>query len=116
MPQKAPATAWSIVAMTFSSLSRRWKTRLPAKSVSNLIFHPCSCHANGGPVYKMVGVMPLAFLSGTEILFAIVIGLLLFGGQLPELIKDVGKVLFKTKRSLEKMRRESGIEDAIRDI
>jgi Sec-independent protein translocase protein TatA len=64
----------------------------------------------------MVGVMPLAFLSGTEILFAIVIGLLLFGGQLPELIKDVGKVLFKTKRSLEKMRRESGIEDAIRDM
>ena len=64
----------------------------------------------------MGAAMPLAFLSGTEILFAIIVGLLLFGGQLPDLLKDLGKVLFKTKRSLEKMRRESGIEDAIRDI
>ena len=60
--------------------------------------------------------MPVAFLSGTEILLAIIVGLLLFGGQLPEIVKDVGKVLFKTKRSIEKMRRESGIEDAIRDM
>ena len=64
----------------------------------------------------MGAAMPLAFLSGTEILLASIVGLLLFGGQLPELLKDLGKVLFKAKRSLEKMRRESGIEDAIRDI
>jgi Sec-independent protein translocase protein TatA len=61
-------------------------------------------------------VLPLAFISGTEILLAIAIGLLLFGGKLPGVLKDVGRFFFKAKRSLEDLRQESGVDEAIRDI
>lgn len=60
--------------------------------------------------------MPLAFIGGIEIFWILILGLLLFGGQLPDMAKEAGKVFFRAKRSLEDIRRESGIDDAIRDI
>ena len=58
----------------------------------------------------------LAFISTGEILFALFVGLLLFGGKLPEVAKDIGKVFYKLRRSVQEMRQESGIDDALRDI
>ena len=60
--------------------------------------------------------MPLAFIGGIEIFWILIVGLLLFGGQLPDMAKEAGKVFFRAKRSLEEIRKESGIDDAIRDI
>lgn len=60
--------------------------------------------------------MPLAFIGSTEILWIVIVGLLLFGGKLPDIAKDVGRMFFKAKRSLDEIRRESGIDDALRDI
>ena len=64
----------------------------------------------------MSSVLPLAFISGTEVFLALAIGLLLFGGKLPGVLKDVGLFFFKAKRSLEDLRQESGVDEAIRDI
>ena len=63
-----------------------------------------------------MAVMPLAFIGGTEIFWVILLGLMLFGGKLPEVAKEMGKMFFKARRSINEIRRESGIEDAIRDI
>ena len=60
--------------------------------------------------------MPLAFIGTTEIFWILLVGLLLFGGKLPDIAKDVGRMFFKAKRSLDEIRRESGIDDALRDI
>ena len=59
---------------------------------------------------------PLAFIGTPEIVIALVIGLLLFGGQLPAVLRDIGKLVFRARRSLSDLKRESGIEDAIHDF
>ncbi|MAW59824.1 MAG: hypothetical protein CMJ94_03190 [Planctomycetes bacterium] len=60
--------------------------------------------------------MPLAFIGGVELLMVLLVGLLLFGGKLPDIAKDLGRTFFKAKRSLDEIRRESGIDDALRDL
>lgn len=54
--------------------------------------------------------------SGGEILVALLIGLLLFGGRLPEVAKDIGRTFFKLRRSVNDLRRETGIDETIRDL
>jgi Sec-independent protein translocase protein TatA len=61
-------------------------------------------------------IMPLAFIGGTEIIWVVLLGLMLFGGKLPDVARDLGKMFFKAKRTINEIRRDSGIEDAIRDI
>lgn len=58
----------------------------------------------------------LAFIGSTELLLAAVVGLLLFGGQLPEVMREIGKVWFGLRRSLNDLKRESGLDEAMRDI
>ena len=60
--------------------------------------------------------MPLGFIGGTELLGVLIVGLLLFGGRLPDVAKDIGRAFFKAKRSIDEIRRDSGIDDAIRDL
>jgi Sec-independent protein translocase protein TatA len=58
----------------------------------------------------------IAFIGGSEMIIAAVVGLLLFGGRLPEVMRQVGKVWFGFRRSLNDLKRETGLEDALRDI
>ncbi len=58
----------------------------------------------------------IAFIGPSELTIAAVIGLLLFGGQLPEVMRQVGRVWFGFRRSLNDLKRETGLEDALRDI
>jgi len=58
----------------------------------------------------------LAWVSGSEIVVAGLIGLLLFGGKLPEVAKDFGRVLFRLRRAVDDLRRESGIDDTLREL
>lgn len=58
----------------------------------------------------------MAFIGTTELVLAAVVGLLLFGGQLPDVMREIGKVWFGLRRSLNDLKRESGLDDAMRDI
>lgn len=60
--------------------------------------------------------MPIGFIGGTELLGVLIVGLLLFGGRLPNVAKDIGRTFFKAKRSIDEIRRDTGIDDAIRDL
>jgi len=58
----------------------------------------------------------MAFIGTSELMLAAVVGLLLFGGRLPEVMREIGKVWFGLRRSLNDLKRESGLDDAMRDI
>ena len=58
----------------------------------------------------------LAFIGSSELILAAFVGLLLFGGRLPEVMRELGKVWFGFRRSLNDLKRETGFDEAIRDI
>lgn len=60
--------------------------------------------------------MKLAFIGSSELILAAFVGLLLFGGRLPEIMREVGKVWFGFRRSINDLKRETGFDEAIRDI
>jgi len=60
--------------------------------------------------------MTFAFFGSGEILIALVVGLLLFGGRLPEIVKQVAKFFGEAKRTMADIRRETGVDEVIRDI
>lgn len=60
--------------------------------------------------------MPLGFIGGSEFFWVILIALMLFGGRLPEVARDLGQLFFRAKRTLNEVRRESGIDDALNDL
>ena len=58
----------------------------------------------------------LAFIGSTELLVAAVVGVLLFGGRLPEVMRQVGRAWIRFRRALNELKRESGLEDTLREI
>ena len=54
--------------------------------------------------------------SWGELLVAGVVGLLLFGGRLPEVAKDAGRAFFRLRRTMTGLRRETGIDRTLRDL
>lgn len=58
----------------------------------------------------------LAFIGSSELILAAFVGLLLFGGRLPDVMREVGKVWFGFRRSLNDLKRETGFDEAMRDI
>ena len=61
---------------------------------------------------SIIAILP----SWTEMMVAVMVGLVLFGGRLPQVAKDIGRAFFRFRNTMNDSRRESGIEDAIRDI
>jgi len=59
---------------------------------------------------------PLAFIGSTELLVIAIVGLLLFGGDLPKVAADIGRIWIKLRRSVNEFKRESGIDEAMREI
>jgi Sec-independent protein translocase protein TatA len=59
---------------------------------------------------------PLAFIGMMELVVIGVIGLLLFGGDLPKVMADLGRIWVKLRRAVNEFKRESGIDEAVRDI
>ncbi|HEX9793345.1 MAG TPA: twin-arginine translocase TatA/TatE family subunit [Planctomycetota bacterium] len=60
--------------------------------------------------------MVLAWISSGEILLAAVVGLLIFGGRLPEVLKDAGRAFYRIRRSLNDLRRETGLDRTLREL
>jgi Sec-independent protein translocase protein TatA len=60
---------------------------------------------------------PLAFLpSMTEWIFFLVIGLLLFGKKLPQVLKDAGRQVAELKRSLERLKSQLHEDKDFREL
>lgn len=60
--------------------------------------------------------MMKAFFAPSELALAALVGLLLFGGKLPDVMRQVGRTWFRFRRSLNDLKRETGLEEALRDI
>jgi sec-independent protein translocase protein TatA len=60
--------------------------------------------------------MALAFfnMDSMELVIIVVIALLLFGERLPDVAKSVGRGVMEFRKSLQDLRSQSGIDDAIR--
>ena len=58
----------------------------------------------------------LAFISSSELMVAAVVGLLLFGGRLPEVMKQVGRAWVMLRRALNELKRETGLDEALNEI
>ncbi|MGB0951931.1 MAG: Sec-independent protein translocase subunit TatA/TatB [Planctomycetota bacterium] len=58
----------------------------------------------------------IAFIGTSELILAAFVGLLLFGGRLPQVMREAGKVWFGLRRSLNELKRETGFDEAVRDI
>lgn len=59
---------------------------------------------------------PLTTIASTELLMVVVVGLLLFGRKLPDVAKAIGRSFFEFRRGVTDLRRETGIDDALRDM
>lgn len=59
---------------------------------------------------------PLAFISSGELIVVAIVGLLLFGGDLPKLLRDLGQMWVKLRRSVNEFKREAGIDEAVNEI
>jgi Sec-independent protein translocase protein TatA len=57
-----------------------------------------------------------AFFGGSELLVIALVGLLVFGGRLPEVMREIGKVWFGFRRTVNDLKRETGFDEAVRDI
>lgn len=59
---------------------------------------------------------PLAFISSGELVVVVIVGLLVFGGDLPKLLRDLGQMWVKLRRSVNEFKREAGIDEAVSEI
>lgn len=59
---------------------------------------------------------PLAFISSGELIVVAIVGILLFGGDLPKLMRDFGQMWVKLRRSVNEFKREAGIDEAVNEI
>jgi Sec-independent protein translocase protein TatA len=59
---------------------------------------------------------PLAFISSGELVVVVIVGILLFGGDLPKLLRDLGQMWVKLRRSVNEFKREAGIDEAVNEI
>jgi len=57
-----------------------------------------------------------AFIGSGEFLVVALVGLLVFGRQLPQVMREVGKVWYGFRRTLNDLKRETGFDEAMRDI
>lgn len=57
-----------------------------------------------------------AFIGSTELLFIALAGLLLFGRNLPQVLREGGKMWYQFRRTLNDLKRETGFDEAMRDI
>lgn len=64
----------------------------------------------------MPDALPLAFLGTSEIIVIAIVGLLLFGGDLPKLLRDLGQIWVKMRRSVNEFKREAGLDQTVEEI
>ena len=57
-----------------------------------------------------------AFIGGPELLIIAVVGILIFGSKLPNVVRDLGKFWFKLRRNVNDIKREVGLEQTLDEL
>ncbi len=60
--------------------------------------------------------LPLIFPSGQEWLIILIVGVLLFGRRLPEVGKQVGRLIIQLRQGMQKLREEIDLDAELRDV
>ena len=66
----------------------------------------------------MVAAAQLAFIfpSGPEMIVLVVVGIMLFGRQLPQVGQKVGRTVVKLRQGFQKLQAEMDLDNEIRDV
>jgi Sec-independent protein translocase protein TatA len=57
-----------------------------------------------------------AFIGGFELLIVVVVGIMVFGSKLPEVIRQVSKLWFRLRRTMNDIKRETGLEQTLDEL
>jgi Sec-independent protein translocase protein TatA len=57
-----------------------------------------------------------AFIGGFELLIVVVVGIMVFGSKFPEVIRQVSKLWFRLRRTMNDIKRETGIEQTLDEL
>jgi Sec-independent protein translocase protein TatA len=57
-----------------------------------------------------------AFIGGLELLVVAVVGIMVFGSKFPEVIRQVSKLWFRLRRTMNDIKRETGLEQTLDEL
>ena len=57
-----------------------------------------------------------ASIGGLELLIVVVVGVMVFGSRFPEVIRQVGKLWFRLRRTMNDIKRETGLEQSLDEL
>ena len=57
-----------------------------------------------------------AFIGGLELLVVVVVGIMVFGSKFPEVIRQVSKLWFRLRRTMNDIKRETGLEQTLDEL
>lgn len=57
-----------------------------------------------------------AFIGGLELLIVVVVGIMVFGSKFPEAIRQVSKLWFRLRRTMNDIKRETGLEQTLDEL
>ena len=57
-----------------------------------------------------------ASIGGLELLIVVVVGIMVFGSKFPEVIRQVGKLWFRLRRTMNDIKRETGLEQSLDEL
>ncbi|MFT7517548.1 MAG: Sec-independent protein translocase protein TatA [Myxococcota bacterium] len=57
-----------------------------------------------------------AFIGGPELVVIVVVGIMVFGSRFPEIVREVGKMWFKLRRTMNDIKRETGLEQTLDEL
>jgi Sec-independent protein translocase protein TatA len=57
-----------------------------------------------------------AFIGGFELLVVAVVGIMVFGSKFPEVLRQVSKLWFRLRRTMNDIKRETGLEQTLDEL
>ena len=57
-----------------------------------------------------------AFIGGLELLIVAVVGIMVFGSKFPEVLRQVSKLWFRLRRTMNDIKRETGLEQTLDEL
>jgi len=57
-----------------------------------------------------------AFIGGFELLIVVVVGIMVFGSKLPGVIRQISKLWFRLRRTMNDIKRETGLEQTLDEL
>ncbi len=57
-----------------------------------------------------------AFIGGAELLIVVIVGIMVFGSKFPEVIRQISKLWFRLRRTMNDIKRETGLEQTLDEL